>query len=145
MKPIVFILIQFEIRSMFLFELQVNEPVSFRINLIDLFDEVNSNKSLTDCIKTTDEKNLILIESLPWLFLRMNQGDLFRLLFNWSRTRFFSFNLKQNKRQKVNNSFRNKCCYGYDTFGLSRRSFDFERFSFNFVYNRSSENTSEYG
>ena len=145
MKPIVFILIQFEIRSMFLFELQVNGPVSFRINLIDLFDEVNSNKSLTDCIKTTDEKNLILIESLPWLFLRMNQGDLFRLLFNWSRTRYFFFYLKQNKRQKVNNSFRNKCCYGCDTFGLSRRSFDFERFSFNFVYNRSSENTSEYG
>lgn len=56
----------------------------FRMNIIDLFDENNSTKSVEQCLQIANEKNLIIIESLPWLLLRTSEGDLTRLLHQWS-------------------------------------------------------------
>lgn len=54
------------------------------MHIIDIFDDTHSNKSIEECLKITDVKNLIIIESLPWLLLRTSEGDLARLLHNWS-------------------------------------------------------------
>jgi hypothetical protein len=54
------------------------------MHVIDLFDDIHSTKSIAECLKITDEKDLIIIESLPWLLLRTSEGDLSRLLYNWS-------------------------------------------------------------
>ncbi|UJR36525.1 hypothetical protein I4U23_029246 [Adineta vaga] len=57
-----------------------------KINVVDIFDEIHSKKTIDECLKITDEKDLILIESLPWLLLRTSEGNLFRLLYNWSKS-----------------------------------------------------------
>jgi hypothetical protein len=54
------------------------------MNIIDIFDDNYSTKSLEECLKTTDEKGLIIIESLPWLLLRTSEGNLSRVLHKWS-------------------------------------------------------------
>ncbi|CAF3359828.1 unnamed protein product [Rotaria sp. Silwood1] len=57
-----------------------------KIHVIDMFDDIHSTKTIEECLKITNEKNLIIIESLPWLLLRTSQGDLSRLLHNWSKS-----------------------------------------------------------
>ncbi|CAF0959530.1 unnamed protein product [Adineta steineri] len=57
-----------------------------KMNIIDIFDDKHSTKSIEECIKITDEKDLIIIESLPWLLLRTSEGSISRLLYNWSKT-----------------------------------------------------------
>jgi hypothetical protein len=54
------------------------------MNVIDLFDPIHSTKSIEECLKISDEKDLIIIESLPWLLLRTSEGNLSRLLHTWS-------------------------------------------------------------
>lgn len=49
-----------------------------------MFDEIHSTKTIEECLTLTNEKCLIIIESLPWLFLRTSEGNLLRLLHNWS-------------------------------------------------------------
>jgi hypothetical protein len=49
-----------------------------------MFDDVHSAKSVEECLKITDDKSLIVIESLPWLLLRSSEGNVSRLLHNWS-------------------------------------------------------------
>lgn len=58
------------------------------MNIIDIFDDSYSTKPLEECLKITDEKGLIIIESLPWLLLRTSEGNLSRLLHNWSSKNF---------------------------------------------------------
>jgi hypothetical protein len=59
------------------------------MNVINLFDDIHSTKTIEESLKITDDKNLILIESLPWLLLRTSEGNLSRLLHNWSSKRFY--------------------------------------------------------
>ena len=54
------------------------------MHVIDIFDEIHSKKSIDECLKITEEKDLIVIECLPWLLLRTSEGNLFRILNNWS-------------------------------------------------------------
>jgi len=54
------------------------------MHIIDLFDDIHSIKSIEECLKITNEKDLIIIESLPWLLLRTLEGNLSRLLHHWS-------------------------------------------------------------
>jgi hypothetical protein len=54
------------------------------MNIIDTFDDINSTKPIEECLKLTGEKGLIIIESLPWLLLRTSEGNVSRLLHNWS-------------------------------------------------------------
>lgn len=54
------------------------------MNIIDLFDDLHSTKSIEECFQIPNEKGLILIESLPWLFLRTSEGNLIRSLHTWS-------------------------------------------------------------
>ncbi|CAF0835548.1 unnamed protein product [Rotaria sordida] len=62
-----------------------NELTS-KIHVIDMFDDIHSTKTIEECLKISNEKNLIIIESLPWLLLRTSEGDLSRLLHNWSKS-----------------------------------------------------------
>ncbi|CAF1035944.1 unnamed protein product [Adineta ricciae] len=57
-----------------------------KMHVIDIFDEIHSKKSIDECLKITEEKDLIVIECLPWLLLRTSEGSLFRILNNWSKT-----------------------------------------------------------
>ena len=57
----------------------------FRINVIDIFDDEYREKSIDHWLQLTEEKCVILIESLPWLLLRTSEGELCRLLHRWSR------------------------------------------------------------
>jgi hypothetical protein len=61
------------------------------MNIIDIFDDIHSTKSIEECLKLTDEKDLIIIESLPWLLLRTTEGNLSRLLHHWSSKIFFKY------------------------------------------------------
>ena len=54
------------------------------MNVIDLFDNLHSTKSIEECLRVSEEKGLIIIESLPWLLLRTSEGNLSRLLHTWS-------------------------------------------------------------
>lgn len=64
------------------------------MNVIDLFDDLHSTKSIEECLTISDEKGLILIESLPWLFLRTSEGNLIRLLHTWSsKIEFYRYEL----------------------------------------------------
>ncbi|CAF4581095.1 unnamed protein product [Rotaria sp. Silwood1] len=65
---------------------QSHQILYYRIHVIDMFDDIHSTKTIEECLKITNEKNLIIIESLPWLLLRTSQGDLSRLLHNWSKS-----------------------------------------------------------
>ncbi|CAF2130368.1 unnamed protein product [Rotaria magnacalcarata] len=57
-----------------------------KINVIDMFDDIHSTKKIEECLRTSTEKGLIIIESLPWLLLRASEGNLLRLLHNWSKS-----------------------------------------------------------
>ena len=50
-----------------------------------MFDDIHESKLVDEYLKITNEKSLIIIESLPWLLLRTSEGTLSRLLHNWSR------------------------------------------------------------
>ena len=62
--------------------------MNFRVNVIDVFD---NDQSLDQCLPKTEEKCLIIIESLPWLLLKTSEGHLCRLLHQWSSKRSSSF------------------------------------------------------
>ncbi|CAF4924932.1 unnamed protein product, partial [Rotaria socialis] len=49
-----------------------------------MFDDIHSTKKIEECLRTSTEKGLIIIECLPWLLLRTSEGNLSRLLHNWS-------------------------------------------------------------
>jgi len=90
------------------------------MNIINIFDSINSTKSIEECLKITDEKNLIIIESLPWLLLRISEGNLSRLLHNWSSKIFTKYSKNKNKIFFI---YRIKYGHRCNTIGLYRRKF----------------------
>lgn len=93
-----------------------------RMKVIDLFDENHRTKSLDECVTRTDEKSLIVIESLPWLLLRTSEGNLCRSLHQWSRKRNLMIN-----EEVILDSFRIPCHHCRGTLGLCWRQFSAEK------------------
>ena len=92
------------------------------MKVIDLFDEDHRTKSLDECLTRTDEKSLIVIESLPWLLLRTSEGNLCRSLHQWSSKRNLTI-----IKEIILGSFRIPCHHCRGTLGLCRRQFAAEK------------------